>query len=106
MSRRTELHRRRVRRKKLAKLRTRYHTADTQTVRAAVLERIVKLAPRLALELREKADAPVPEEKAAAPRTDTVVKKRAKAARGEAPTLRPGATEGESEGVQSRGGAS
>lgn len=48
--RRTELHRRRVRRAKLAKLRKRYQAARTEEEKAQVLEKAARVAPGLTLE--------------------------------------------------------
>lgn len=96
-SRRTELHRRRVRRKKLAKLRDRYSRAETEADRTAILEKIAKFAPGVASELHagERAVGRVPT--MARPPVDTAVKKRASAARRGAP---PSAAEAESKGAQ------
>lgn len=48
--RQTELHRRRVRRANLAKLRKRYQAARTEEEKAQVLEKAARVAPGLTLE--------------------------------------------------------
>jgi hypothetical protein len=62
--RRGELRRRRVRRKKLAALRSRYEHAVDEAEKAGVLRKLCNIAPWLALEFREQAKpaAPPPEE--------------------------------------------
>lgn len=50
--RRTELHRRRVRREKLARLRQRYHRAESDAERARVVDKILRVAPWLKFELQ------------------------------------------------------
>lgn len=96
--RRGELHRRRVRRKKLAKLRDRYAQAETPADRAAILEKISKVAPWVASELHagEGAVGRVP--KITLSPADTAVKKRASPARRGAP---PTPVEAESKGTGS-----
>lgn len=49
IQRRKELRRRRTRRKKVAKLRQRYAAATTEAERAAILEKLSKVAPGLTL---------------------------------------------------------
>ena len=58
--RRGELRRRRVRRKKLAALRDRYEYAEDEAEKAAVLKRLVNIAPWLAREFRERVEPPAP----------------------------------------------
>ena len=53
--RRGELRRRRVRRKKLAALRSRYKHAEDEAEKAEVLKTLFTIAPWLALEFREQA---------------------------------------------------
>jgi hypothetical protein len=55
-----ELRRRRVRRKKLAALRSRYEHAKDEGEKAAVLKKLVTIAPWLALEFREEAEPAAP----------------------------------------------
>jgi hypothetical protein len=100
--RRTELRRRRGRRQKLAKMRARYETASTDTERAALLEKLLKVAPGLASELRGKADAAA----LAAPPTGPVARKRAKAGQEKAAAPQPGAAARESKEPQSGGKSS
>lgn len=97
-SRRTELHRRRVRRKKLAKLRARYARAETEADGTALLEKIAKVAPGVASELHagERAAGRVPT--MAMPPVNTAVKKRTSPARRGAP---PSPAEAEPKGSQS-----
>ncbi|MBI2466741.1 MAG: hypothetical protein HYV62_02810, partial [Candidatus Rokubacteria bacterium] len=45
VQRKTELHRRRVRRQKLAKLRRRYEAAESDAERAAVVQKLTRVAP-------------------------------------------------------------
>jgi Family of unknown function (DUF6800) len=77
-SRRTELHRRRVRRKRLAKVRDRYSRAETEADRTALLEKIAKVAPGMAsmLHAGDRAVEEVPTRP-----VDTAVKKGARSAR-------------------------
>ena len=58
--RRGELRRRRVRRKKLAALRDRYEHAEDEAEKARVLGKLFNIAPWLAGEFREQAEAPAP----------------------------------------------
>jgi hypothetical protein len=75
--RRGELRRRRVRRRKLAALRSRYEHAEDEGEKAAVLKKLVNIAPWLALEFREEAEPAAPPAEAIGRR-----KKKAKRARG------------------------
>jgi hypothetical protein len=95
MSRRTELHRRRTRRHKLAKLRSQYSRAETEAERAAALEKMSKIAPWLALELQAQAQAVAREQNMAGPPAAAVAKKKSTrgGARGAPP--RPGESETE-----------
>ncbi len=45
-----ELRRRRVRHKKIAKLRQRYHAAKSEADRGAIVEKVAKVVPGLGLE--------------------------------------------------------
>jgi Family of unknown function (DUF6800) len=54
--RRAELRRRRVRRTKLAALRSRYESAGNEAERAGVLKKLFNIAPWLAREFREQAE--------------------------------------------------
>jgi len=104
--RRTELRRRRARRQKLARIRRRYETASTDTERATLLEKLLKVGPGLALELRKKADAAALAEKTAAPPPGTVGRRRAKGGTDKASAPEPGATARESKDPQRAGGPS
>ena len=98
MTRRTELHRRRTRRHKLAKLRSRYSRAETEAERAAVLEKVFKVSPRLGLELQARAKAVARGQKMAGPPADTIVKKKSPPTRAGARGAPPRPGEGESTG--------
>jgi hypothetical protein len=99
--RRTELHRRRVRRKKLAKLKDRYARAETEADQATIREKIAKIAPWVASELPagERAVGRAP--KMATLPVDTPVKKRASPARRSGS---PGPAQAESKGTESAEG--
>ena len=58
--RRGELRRRRVRRKKLAALRSRYQHAEDEAEKAGVLKKLFNIAPWLAREFREQAEPAAP----------------------------------------------
>lgn len=70
--RRGELRRRRVRRKKLAALRSRYKHAEDEAEKAEVLKTLFTIAPWLALEFREQA-------KSAAPPAEAIGRRKKKA---------------------------
>jgi hypothetical protein len=55
--RRGELRTRRLRRKKLAALRSRYQHAEDEAEKAGVLKKLFNIAPWLALEFREQAES-------------------------------------------------
>jgi hypothetical protein len=95
--RRTELHRRRVRRKKLAKLKDRYARAETEADQATIREKIAKIAPWVASELPAGERAA----KMATPPVDTPLKKRASPARRSGS---PGPAQAESKGTESAEG--
>ena len=67
--RRGELRRRRVRRKKLAALRSRYEHARDEAEKAGVLKKLFTIAPWLALEFREQAEPAAPPAEAIGRRT-------------------------------------
>ncbi|MBI3456081.1 MAG: hypothetical protein HY002_09885 [Candidatus Rokubacteria bacterium] len=92
--RRTELHRRRARREKLAKLRRRYEAAEADAEKVAVLKKLFRVAPWLASEWQHQATAA--RAKAAPPPEEAVAKKRAPQARGASPRPREGAPEADS----------
>jgi hypothetical protein len=94
-SRRAELHRRRLRRKKLGKLRDRYARAETDADRTAVLQKIAEVAPGVASELSA-GERAVERGPTMATPPDAVVKKRASPARRGAP---PSAAAAESKGA-------
>jgi Family of unknown function (DUF6800) len=58
--RRGELRRRRVRRKNLAALGSRYEHAEDEAEKAGVLKKLFNIAPWLALEFRERAEPAAP----------------------------------------------
>ena len=70
--RRGELRRRRVRRKKLAALRSCYKHAEDEAEKAEVLKKLFTIAPWLALEFREQA-------KSAAPPAEAIGRRKKKA---------------------------